>query len=259
MLTFRLGKRNSLRATVKLTNNSDGKVAFKIKQSKAAKTRYRIKPTNGIIRDSLEVTIQLNKEDANNIALMHSDGQQHEAFRDRFKFEFLQLSDAFFDEIKNQPGEVSEETSAKETSATRAAKIEKSWKDDPNKGNISAHKMKVTFVFTGSNDASGISKDLALKLEGLQEKYNKTCIQYLEAQEQLQSAKRQLRTKDAEIETLNATQQTGLRHRGSKKGGDGQEGPAQTSKPNSATTSLLKMSVIAVVFFFLGRMFAGSI
>ena len=46
----------SPKVTLKLINNqAEGKVAFKIKQSKSSKTRYRINPTVGIIRDTQEV------------------------------------------------------------------------------------------------------------------------------------------------------------------------------------------------------------
>ena len=50
-----VGKHATPYVVVTISKIGKQKVAFKIKQSKAAGSRYRIKPTNGIIRDKLEV------------------------------------------------------------------------------------------------------------------------------------------------------------------------------------------------------------
>ena len=50
-----VGKHATPYVVVTLTNNGDKKIAYKIKQNKDARTRYRIKPTNGIIQDTQEV------------------------------------------------------------------------------------------------------------------------------------------------------------------------------------------------------------
>ena len=55
MHTIVVGKNATPYVVVTISKAGKEKIAYKIKQSKAAGSRYRIKPTNGIIRDKQEV------------------------------------------------------------------------------------------------------------------------------------------------------------------------------------------------------------
>merc|ERR1712051_391870 len=129
--------------------------------------------------------------------------KEHTAYKDRFRFEFLSISDEFYDEIKKDSGE-----NSSENSASRAAKLAAKWKNDPNKGNTGTQTLSVAFDIgddgATASASGGVSKSQAAKFEKLQQQYNKTCLQYLEAHEQLQNLKRQLAAKDAQIEELTA-------------------------------------------------------